>query len=127
MFRYTHACLQQQERTRRFLMEAYIRFRLTHSKDWLYGHYKAHARFFGELARTMDEDPELSHKEKTGLRAQLLLEKRQEEECKQCVEDREVNFLSALHRCNRVSDLNVNKLTVQVLKQVIRKIKSSPT
>ena len=45
MFRCTRARLQQQARTSGFLMEAYIRMRLTH---------------FKELARTMDEDPELS-------------------------------------------------------------------
>ena len=59
-------------RTRGFLMEAYIRVRLTHFKDRLYGHYKEHARYFGELGRTMDEDPELSYKEYTDLKAQLL-------------------------------------------------------
>ena len=41
--------------TRGFLMEAYIRVRLTHFKDRLYGHYKEHARYFRELARTMDD------------------------------------------------------------------------
>ena len=96
--------------------------RLTHFKDRLYGHYKEHARFFRELARTMDEDPELSYKEYTDLKAQLLLEKRQEEECKQRVEHREGNVLAALH-----SDPNVNKLTVEVLKESIRKIKASST
>ena len=89
-----------------FLMEAYIRVHLTHSKDRLYGHYKEHARYFIELARTMDEDPELSYKEYTDLKAQLLLEKREEEECKQCVEHREGNVLSALHRCNLVSEMS---------------------
>ena len=33
---------------------------------------------------------------------QLLLEKRQEEECKQRVEHREGTVLSSLHRCNLV-------------------------
>ena len=108
-------------------MEAYIRVRLTHFKDRSYGHYKEHARYFRELARTMDEDPELSYKEYTDLKAQLLLEKRQEEECKQRVEHREGNVLSSLHRCNLVSDPNANKLTVEVLKEAIRKIKSSST
>ena len=127
MFRYTRARLQQQERTRGFLMEAYIRVRLTHFKDRLYGHYKEHALYFRELARTMDGDPELSYKEYTDLKAQLLLEKRQEEECKQRVEHREGTVLSGLHRCNLVSDPNANKLTVEVLKEAIRKIKSSST
>ena len=81
MFRYTRARLQQQERTRGFLMKAYIRVRLTHFQDRLYGHYKEHAPYFRELVRTMDEDPELSYKEYTDLKAQLLVEKLQEEEC----------------------------------------------
>ena len=67
----------------------------------------------------MDED--------TDLKAQLLLEKRQEEECKQRVEHREGSVLAALHRCNLVYDPNVNKLTVEVLKEAIRKIKASST
>ena len=75
----------------------------------------------------MDEDPELSYKEYTDLKAQLLLEKCQEEECKQRVEHREGNVLSSLHGCNLVSDPNANKLTVEVLKEAIRKIKSSST
>ena len=77
----------------------------------------------------MDEDPDSSYKEYTDLKPQLLLEKRQEEECKQCVEHREGTVLSGLHRCNLVSDpmSNANKLTVEVLKEAIRKIKSSST
>ena len=75
----------------------------------------------------MDEDPELSYKEYTDLKAQLLLEKRQEEEYKQSVEHREGKVLSSLHRCNLVSDPNANKLTVEVLKEAIRKIKASST
>ena len=76
MFRCTRACLRQQERNRRFLIEAYIRVRLTHFKDRSYGHYKEHAPYFRELARTIDKDPELSYKEYTDLKAHLLLEKR---------------------------------------------------
>ena len=75
----------------------------------------------------MDEDPELSYKEYTDWKAQLLLEKRQEEECKQRVEHREGTVLSGLHRCNLVSDPNAHKPTVEVLKEAIRKIKSSST
>ena len=40
---------------------------------------------FRELARTMDEDPQLSYKEYTDSKAQLLLQKREEEACKQRV------------------------------------------
>ena len=65
--------------------------------------------------------------EYTGLKAQLLLEKRQEEECKQRVEHRGGSVLAGLHRCNLVSDPNVNKLTVEVFKEAIRKIKASST
>ena len=86
--RYTRGRLQEHERTSRFLMEANIRVCLTHFKDRLYGHYMEHARYFRELARTSDEDLELSYKEYTNLKAQFLLEKRQEEEWKQRVEQR---------------------------------------
>ena len=42
--------------------------RLTHFNDRLYGHYMKHARSFGEPARTMDEDLQLSYKEYTYLK-----------------------------------------------------------
>ena len=83
MFRYTRARSQLQERSRGFLVEAYNRVRLTHFKDRLCGRYKEHARHFRELARTLDEDPVLSYKEYMDLKAQLVWERRQEEECKQ--------------------------------------------
>ena len=66
---------QQQERTHGFLMESHICFRLTHFKDRLYQHYKEHAPYHRELARTMDEEPELSYQEYTELKAQLLPQK----------------------------------------------------
>ena len=91
-------------------MEAYIRVRLTQFKDRLYGHYEEHARYFTQLARRVDEDHKSSYKEYTDLKAHLLLEKRQEEECKQCVEHREGSVSASLHRCNLVSDPNVKCL-----------------
>ena len=92
-----------------FLMEAYICVCPTHFKDRFYGHYKEHARYFRELAKTMEEKSELSCKDYTDLKAKLVLEKRKEEECIQRVEHREGNVLSALHRCNFDSDPNVSK------------------
>ena len=55
-------------------MEANIRVCLTHFRDRLSGHDMEHACYFRQLARTMDEEPELRYKEYTDLKAQLFLQ-----------------------------------------------------
>ena len=80
-FRYPHARLAENERTRCLLMEAYIRVRLSHFRDEAYTHYSKCDPHFREFARLIGCDWENILEQYDADTAALLLDKRHEEEC----------------------------------------------